>query len=335
MLTKEDIFVVQVSDKMILDAVHYAEKSLHYTYNRMGSAKPYDRVRNIVKGLVMEAAFKRLLEFHQVHFDLYGNTHWTKKDRYDVGIDGHKFDIKGFHIGESWKAEAIRKDRGWLLDCCALVPSDQIVTKSLKDDDYYVFPFLVGEFERGADHVVHHDWSYFIHVFWDFAWIKNKTWCNRGTLRIESKSEETVHFRLGGQGQDQELIIEEFDLKPMAVVSTKNEYYTVLFTQTSKLPQGEILIVCDGNEKTEIIDVTSWENIWVYSGIVCFTGYITKAEFRKRSVEIPRFFKECKQYGETKTVNRKMMVQDLNPLNILLPKNCKKFVSTETGSHNS
>lgn len=122
MITKDDIFTVDVTDKMVFDAVHYAEKSLHYTYNRMGSSNMYDRVRNIVKGLIMESAFKRLLDYHHVHYDLLGNTHWTKKDRCDVGIDGHKYDIKGFFITESWKANEIKQDLGWLLDCCALVP---------------------------------------------------------------------------------------------------------------------------------------------------------------------------------------------------------------------
>ncbi len=112
MLQREDIFAVEITDQMIVDAVNYAEKSLHYTYNRMGSSNLYDRVRNIVKGLIMESAFKRLLDFHRVQYDLLGNTHWTKKDRYDVGIDGHKYDIKGFFISEYWKANAIKKDPG-------------------------------------------------------------------------------------------------------------------------------------------------------------------------------------------------------------------------------
>jgi serine phosphatase RsbU (regulator of sigma subunit) len=88
MITKDDITIVEVTDQMILDAVHYAEKSLQYTFNRMGSRNLYDRVRNIVKGILMEAAFKRLLDYHEVKYDLLGHTHWTKRDRYDVGING-------------------------------------------------------------------------------------------------------------------------------------------------------------------------------------------------------------------------------------------------------
>jgi hypothetical protein len=49
MITRDDIFVVEVTDQMILDAVHYSEKSLHYTFNRMGKRNPYDRVGNPIE----------------------------------------------------------------------------------------------------------------------------------------------------------------------------------------------------------------------------------------------------------------------------------------------
>ncbi|MGD0752951.1 MAG: hypothetical protein ABSA23_16280 [Anaerolineales bacterium] len=75
MITKKDIFHVVVSEPMIFDAIHYAEKSLHYTFNRMGSSNLWDRVHNIVKRLIMESAFKRVLDYHEVQHDLLGNTH--------------------------------------------------------------------------------------------------------------------------------------------------------------------------------------------------------------------------------------------------------------------
>jgi len=334
MLTANDILTVEVTEKMILDAVHYAEKSLHYTYNRMGSSNLYDRVRNIVKGLIMESAFKRLLYYHKVRYDLLGNTHWTKKDRYDVGIDGHKYDIKGFHISESWKANAIKKDPGWLLDCCALVPSDQVDAKSLKEDDLYVFPFMIGEFERhnGPDLFTLDRFRYLIHCFWDYAWFKNDHWKSLGRLTIEARLKSNLNLRIGGQGENQELVVEEFNLKPGSTVTTKKEFFTVLFTQIMEYPQGDVIVQSKSNKKPERICPNDWGNIWVYDGIVYFTGYLSKAEFKKRSVEIPRFYKECKQYGETKTENRMLPVNELEPLVKLLPFNHVKFVLADQNS---
>jgi len=328
MITKEDIFRVDVSEQMILDAVHYAEKSLHYTFNRMGSSNLYDRVRNIVKGLIMESAFKRLLDYHNVQYDLLGNTHWTKKDRYDVGIGGHKFDIKGCFITETWKATAIKQDPGWLLDCSALVPSDQIHTKSLKSDDLYVFPIMTGEMERSnePDLFTLDRYRYLIHCFWNYAWIKNDEWKNRGKLTIESKLDHNLHLRVGGQGENIELVVEEFNLAPGSKVTTKNEFFTVLFTQTNAILHGEVIVQSKKIPEAERIGPNDWGNIWFYDGIVYFTGYLPKHEFKTKAVEIPRFYKKCKQYGETKTVNHSVPVKDLNPLYSILPKNPQKKI---------
>jgi hypothetical protein len=328
MLKREDVLIVEVTDQMIFDAVHYAEKSVRYTFNRMGSSNLYDRVRNIVKGLIMESAFKRLLDVHQVKYDLLGNTHWTKKDRYDVGIDGHKYDIKGFHVVDAWKAQAIQKDLGWLLDCSALVPSDQINAKSLKDDDLYVFPLMIGEFERNSvpNLFTINRHRYLVHCFWDYSWIKNDQWKSLGHITIGSHLNKKAHIRIGGQGENRELVVEEFDLSPGTKVTTTNEFFTLLFTHTNEYPQGDIVIQRKSKGKQEPIRPGDWGNIWVYDGVVYFTGFLSKKEFKLKSVEIPRFYKDCKQYGETKTVNRKMLIQDLNPISSLLPNNYQKVI---------
>jgi len=328
MITRNDIFIVDITDQMILDAVHYAEKSLHYTYNRMGSSNLYDRVRNIVKGLIMESAFKRLLDYNNVQYDLLGNTHWMKKDRYDVGIDGHKYDIKGCYITETWKVTAIKQDPGWLLDCSALVPSDQINSKSLKSDDLYVFPIMTGEVERSnePDLFKIDRYRYLIHCFWDYTWIKNDQWISRGKLTIESKLNHYLHLRVGGLGENKELVVEEFNLAPRSKVITKNEFFTVLFTQTNANSQGEVIVQSKKIPKPEQIGPNDWGNIWFYDGKVYFTGYLTKQEFKARSVEIPMYYKKCKQYGETKTINHSVPIKDLNPLYPILPMDPQKLI---------
>src|SRR5262249_869659 len=141
-----------------------------------------------------------------IQYDLLGHTHWTKKDRYDVGIDGHRYDIKGFHIGDNVRKDALQNDTGWLLDCCALVPSDQLNSHSLKDDDIYVFPFLLGDFEKGSQPSLfdQQKFRYIIHPFWDYEWFKNYNWQSLGTITIVSKCSNEIYVRIGGQGANHE-----------------------------------------------------------------------------------------------------------------------------------
>lgn len=323
MIRKDDIFLVEGTDQMVLEAVHYAEKSLHYTFNRMGKSNPYDRVRNIVKGLIMEAAFKRLLDHHNVQYNLLGNTHWTKKDRYDVGIDGHRYDIKGFFVGEPSKVNAIKNDKGWLLDCSALVPSDQLNAKSLKEGDFYIFPFMVGDIDRNQgpdlfDSIKH---KYRIHAFWDYAWFKNERWESMGKMTIQSQMEDIIRLRIGGQDVNKDSIEEEYVIHPGETIQTKNEFFTVLFLQTTDTLSGELIIHCLEKNKTEEVDLADWGNIWVYDSQVYITGLMSKGEFKRRSREIPRFYKDCKQYSETRTVNNMLMIADLDPITPILPSN--------------
>lgn len=322
MISKDDIFLVEGTDQMVLDAVHYAEKSLHYTFNRMGKSNPYDRVRNIVKGLIMEAALKRLLDFHNVQYDLLGNTHWTKKDRYDVGLDGHRYDIKGYFVGDPSKVNAIKHDKSWLLDCCALVPSDQLNAKSLKEDDYYVFPFLVGDIDRnqGPDLFDSVKFKYRIHAFWDYAWFKNERWESMGKMTIHSRMEEILRIRIGGQDENKESIEEEFVLHPGEIVQTKNQFFTVLFLQTTDTPSGELVVRCEEKNITENVGGSDWGNIWVYESLIYITGYMSKGEFKRRSRKIPRFYKDCKQYSETRIDNCMLIIAELDPITSILPK---------------
>lgn len=331
MITRDDIFIVHVTDDMILKGVEYAQKSLQLTFNRMGKANLYDRGRNIVSGIVMENALKRLLDYHNVEYDLLGATHWTKKDRYDVGIKGHRYDCKGFFIGEQEKILEIKKDKRWLLDCTALVPEDQVASRSLKDEDVYVFSFLAGTqmkhigelysmFAAGQE-------RYLIHAFWDYDWHKNPEWRSLGQLLLESKMNEKIRLQIGGQGKDRELIIEKIMLLPMSSKSTESQFYTALFVQTSDIPKGTLLVKSEIINKTERITVYDWGNIWVYDGLVYFTGYMSKGEFREKSKSIPRFSKDVKQYHETKTDNRGLLIKELYSLKDILPKKCDNFIA--------
>jgi len=330
MVKKDDILIVRVTEELVAKAVEYAEKSLQYTYNRMGLANYYDRVRNIVSGVVMEGAFKKLLDYNNIKYDLLGNTHWTKKDRYDVGVDGHRYDAKGFFIKEPDKIKSIEKDKSWLLDCSALVPADQVASRNLEEDDIYIFPFMTGRVIRNIDDVYDlfekGQHNYLLHCFWDYSWTKNEEWNSLGKLILESKMREKILVRLGGQGEDKELLIEKIALIPMKVHKTDREFFTVLFVQTCGIPSGDLNIKSIKIKNPEKITVRDWGNIWLYDALVYFPGFMTKGEFRNKSKKIPRFYKKCKQYGETKTENRMLLVNELNSIKELLPKKCEMFV---------
>jgi len=317
LLNSKDIVQVDVVDDYIKAGVSYAEKSLHYTFNRMGKSS-YNRIRNIVKGVIMEEAFKGFLDSVDVEYDLLGATHWTKKDKYDVGINGSRCDVKGFFIGKHEHQQLIYKDPSWLLDCCALVPSDQVNSVNLKENDIYVFPFLTGDTDEFSPNTFQfRDYYYLIHDFFDYKWIKNEG-KPLGKIILQSFMQNEVKVRIGGLDMNKEIVIEEVVLKPLKSHQTSNVFQTALFLQTNEIPSGGIKVLCPKNVMEHQIDQSAWGNVWIYNPKVFITGWIYKGDFREKSVEIPRYYKDCKQYSETRTINRKILVKELQAIDKFL-----------------
>lgn len=317
MLRDHEMLEGPITNNMFVVAVEYAEKTDAYTYNRMGIKDPNKRIRNIVKGLIMEQSFKALLDRHQIEYDLLGHTHWMKKDRYDVGIDGRRYDVKGSMI-QSATREIIDGDPKWLLDCSALVPVDQIDSKTLTDEDFYVFSMMTGHFMTDIAEVYAKfddiDPVYLIHSFWGYEWTKNKKWTRRGKVRLESQMEGEFNFRLGGQDEHSEFVAERVIIQPGEVLEVESQFYTVLFAQSADRPSGSLRVGIEGEDIIEEIDADNWSNIWPYDVSVYHVGYMSKGEFKRRAAEIPPYFSDVKQYAITLTPNRVLPVRELNSL---------------------
>ena len=210
MITPSDIIIVKNSDSWVLRGLDYAEKSFYVTFNRMGKG-PYDRIRNIIKGLIPQLAFEHLLHKHKIKYDKLGQTVWYKIDRYDIRLKKRRVDIKANFIGIDTPLSP--KNKTWLLDCSALVPTDQLNSRTLRDKDIYIFPFIQGRTNNllgynPKERLVRkkEEGKYIIHCFWDYSWWKPKKWIvnhgktGLGRIKIQSisKKDSGKPFKLIG-----------------------------------------------------------------------------------------------------------------------------------------
>lgn len=145
MIESKDIITREIQQTVVEDAMNYATQSIKYTYNRMHLWNTSQRMQKIIFGKIMEGTFVQLLREKDISFDTLGETHYTQIDKYDIGINGHRCDIKGFFLRNK---ETVLSNIAWLLDCCALVPTDQLTSTSLKPDDYYIFAFLTAQIQN-------------------------------------------------------------------------------------------------------------------------------------------------------------------------------------------
>src|SRR3989338_8187843 len=217
----KDIIIVPAQDFWINKSLEYAIKSWPFTYNRMGKPNTYHRIQNIAKGLIPQFAFEGILKKKNIKHDKFGETDWHKIDKYDIGINGKRCDIKSNFLDLDSTYLKSRKfnpnNLNWFLDCQALVPTDQTWSETLKDDDYYIFAFVIGRIKNLSPNPTLNRWSpntkpagkKIMHSFWDYNWWKPKKWLIEngtnplGKISIISsdKKDNRIEFELIGTSE--------------------------------------------------------------------------------------------------------------------------------------
>ncbi|RME87292.1 MAG: hypothetical protein D6770_09695 [Anaerolineae bacterium] len=330
MLSASDFIRLPYTPDLTKGGIAYACRSLHYTYNRMGGST-ISRLRRIVGGVAVELAFRRTLGELGVPFDVLGATPFTDPDRYDVALGGRRCDIKSFLITRREQIRALRQDPTLLLQAPALVPFDQVNAEGHSDEDLYIFAFTTAlvtssrtdlEKALAAGQPIH-----LIHAM-PKGWARPRLWRSLGRLALKSEDGPPLELELGGQNAAREFISCRVSLPPRQRVEIEVEFYALAYLHPSALPHGRVGIHSPTREETYIIPPYRWGNIWVYGMDILLTGYITRAEFRRRARKIPAGSRVY-QYNRTRTKNLAVPVEELRPLGELLA----RVKAWEAGRH--
>jgi hypothetical protein len=315
MLKASDLITIPYTPDMTHGGIAYACKSLPYTYNRMGSS-PFKRLQRIVAGVAVELAFRRHLSWENIPHDNLGATPFTNPDRYDIAIGGRRCDIKSFVLTNKKRIAEIRKNPACLFEAQALVPSDQIVSTYLNDQDLYIFAFLNAlltlnrdelEKARQADQPL-----YLIYAL-PKDWARPQKWSPLGELVLKSDAQETIKIELGGQDSAQTSQTEQLRLQPGRRVLNQQEFFALHYLHVMNLPTGSVGIHSPNLKQTIVIEPLQWGNIWVYGMEIILAGYMTRGEFRHQADRLPKGSRVF-QYPRTSTDNLAMPIRELKPL---------------------
>jgi hypothetical protein len=318
MLLPTDLLRLAYDDSLTRAGIEYARKSLHYTYNRMGLGAGA-RLRKIVAGVAVELAFRRWLDANEVPYDLLGATAFTEKDRYDLRLGGRRCDLKSFLITRRDDIRELRHNPAWLLDAAALVPEDQFNKGSLDEYGLYLFGYITGLEARQIEDVEKalqaEQPVELVHILDDERWLGRKHWRSLGALELKCDLVQPIEVEVGGQGADRQAISERVRLEPRVRAATQQEFYSLLYLRASRLPEGAVGVQSPHlrPDKPHVIAPTEWHNIWVYGLEIFMTGWLTKPEFREQSRKLPAGSR-VKQYAQTQTANRMVLVQELRPV---------------------
>jgi hypothetical protein len=318
MLTKTDLIRLPYTPDLTEGGIAYACRSLPHTYDRMGGS-PFDRLRRIVAGVAAELALRRHLGSLEVPFDVQGATPFTDPDRYDVSLGGRRCDLKSYLITRREQIEALRGNPAPLLEAPALVPLDQFNAGGGRDQDLYLFAFLLGlvaasprDLDRAlqAGQPVH-----LIHPL-PSPWARPRLWRPLGELALKSESGEPLVVELGGQNEGRGFLSERLELPPRTRRAAAAEFHSLAYVHVSARPGGRLGLHAPALGETCLIARHEWGNIWVYGLQVLLAGYLTREEFRRRAAVLPAGSRVY-QYQRTRTRNLAVPLTELRPLDDL------------------
>lgn len=315
MLSPADFIRLPYTPDLTEGGIHYAVRSLSYTYDRMGGSV-YSRLRRIVGGVAVELAFRRYLGEHNIPFDQKGATPFTEPDRYDVALGGHRCDVKTFILSRRKQITSLRRNPHQVLRAPALIPADQFESAHATDRDLYLFAFLLGLTTLSPDDLQKAIQAglpvYLVHPL-RAEWARPQVWGSLSRLSLKSECGAPVQVEIGGQNARREFVTESLTLPPLQRVFPQQEYYSLAYVRVHALPEARLGVHSPRLGEVYLIHPHEWGNIWVYGMEIWLTGYLSREEFRRKA-EVVYAGTRVFQYSSTQTKNYAVPMSHLRPL---------------------
>lgn len=318
MINVNDLIHLPYTHDLTEGGITYACRSLMHTYNRLMYSSS-DHLTRVIAGVAVELAFRRYLSQQNIPFDVKGAVPFTDPDRYDVSLGGHRCDLKSFLISYRSQISKLRADLGLVINAPALVPFDQYSTDGQNTNDIYIFAFLTGLIAASPDDIKRAVKAaqpiYLIHAM-PITWTRPSTWIPLGPLVLKSESDETLHLVIGGQNTNREFLTHTLDLPPNTRIKVDGDFYSLAFIHVNFQPSARLGIYSPSRKETYLIEPNEWSNIWIYGMDIYLTGWISRAEFRRRALLIKEGSRVF-QYHRTQEKHLAVSIADLKPLNEL------------------
>lgn len=318
MLKSSDFIRLPYTPDLTQGGIAYALHSLPRMYSRTGGA-PYEHLRRVVAGTVVELAFRRHLAEQALPFEVRGAAPFTEPDRYDVVLGGRRCDVRSFFISQRDQVSQIQRDPSVLLKAPALVASDQHAGGGHSRHDLYLFAFLTGQAagsQSDLQKVTGTQQPYhMVHVMPD-AWKRPSTWNPLGKLVLKSESDETQTVEIGGQDEGREMRSISVELPPQTRVELQIEFFSLAYIHTRSSLSARLGIYSPVRRETHLIGALDWGNIWVYGLAIILAGYTAYEEF-SRQASFVQAGSRVFQSNQTHVKHMAVPVSDLKPLSEL------------------
>jgi len=280
------------------------------------------RLRRCAGGAAVELAFRRYLDAQELPFETRQRTPFSRPEHYVVTLGGHRCELIGCLLSRPNQVRELEREPASLLQAGAQVPLDRFTAEGQSPDDLYVFAFLVGSVAAtqadiraalaGGQPVR------LVHVLPE-AWRRPAAWQPLEPLALKSECTETIPLELGGLDAQRDFIAESLELAAHRRVLVKQEYYSLAYLQTRRLPEARLGVHSPPRGPACIIRPHEWADIWIEGRQVLLAGWLTQAEFRSKA-SLLKAGSAAIQFSRTQPRNLQVPLRELKPLGSLLEK---------------
>lgn len=307
MISVNDFITLNVSDQTLSEAINYACRSIHFTYDRMNyGSQLYSRLLRVVVGISIEKTFEEFLTANRANYSTEGRTHWRVKDKAEFIVETMRVDIKGYHVYPTNS----RHFPDWFMDVEGLVPKDQLLKP--ESPDAYLQAFLVSP---QVNHSKSHQYVTIFPKIWANRWREPRQvivdCSDRVDISVYGESQEAFQ-RPNTENYD---VMESFSLLGTPVDSI-NKFCSLEYATIQTIPQHPLTVQIfdDGNCQ---FSPSGWIELWLQDPKVTFTGWGLKQDYNSGQI-IPLNAHTKIYTGGTRTVNYARLIRDLRPLKDLI-----------------
>ena len=320
-ITPSDLLHLPYTPDLSEGGIAYACQALACTYHPLGVA-PVTNLQRVAGAVAVELAFRRYLREKAIPFHVLTPTLFSRPDRYDISLGGHRCIVKSFLITRQSQITQLQRNPALLLQVPVLIPIDQFAAEGHKLEDLYLFAFFLGRVAAGQADVdkalAAGQPVYLIHPLPE-AWVRPANWGPLGKLALKSECGLPVTVEIGGQDAERTFLTARLELPSRQRVLVEQAFHSLAYIHMERRPDARIGIHCPVRGEPYIIAPHEWGTLWIYGTDILFTGWLTHEDFRRKA-RVLNAGAQTFQFDRTRVKNLLVPTSELNPLGLLLEK---------------
>ena len=330
MITASDLLRLPCTPDLTGCGVSCACRSLA-TSDQPKGGSTLDRLRRTVGAIAADLAFQRHLTGQGVAFKVLPAMPFSRSDRYVLSLGGHRCEIIPCLFTRREQCSQLQQNPGLLLQAPALLPLDWFAGEGHRQDDLYLFAFLLGSIASAgkvhAAEATSHS-GCLIHPL-PVAWARPVQWQPLEELAIKSECKDPITVEIGGLTAEREFASITLELPPKKRLPVEGNLYSLAYVHAARLPDARIGLHSPVHGDAYLIPSDEWGNVWIDGLETLITGWLTHEEFRRKATVLKAGMRTL-QYDRTRVRNLLVPLRELKPTAPLLS-HVKKWEAEKAG----